>query len=110
MATQGIFSVIENSKVKFKVVTGNDGMLITDLKDWFSVNQHTDADELYKKCKSIFGEDNLVVQLSKDTSIFQGTYQYLKGYYNKSFEDPIFNPRWSNGTADHIEVFEITTP
>jgi hypothetical protein len=108
MATQGVFSIMENSKVKFKIVTGNDGMLIINLKNWFSKNQKATGHQIYEKAKSIFGEDNLVVQLSKDMALFENEEQYLKGLYEEKFEDPQFNPRWAIGTSDHVSIFKIT--
>lgn len=70
-------------------------------------NQSTVADDLYEKCKSIFGIDSLVVQSSRYECIFENETQKLEGLYAEKFEDPAFNPRWAHGTADHTVVFEI---
>jgi hypothetical protein len=114
MGTQAVISIVEDGKVKFKLVAGCNGQITPKLVKL--IKKHN---TLAKKCKITetledmlllaqnedFGcPDCLVVMDSK--RILGQEVENVGMLYRETFDKPEFNPRWENGTADYVRVIE----
>lgn len=106
MATQGTVSVVKEGVVRMKIVAGSNGFHAKVLADWLRANPGTTAQDAFDKASAVgFGsEDDLIVQSSPSEFISNNGIAEVPPLYQVHFFDPIFNPRWSHGTADHVEI------
>jgi len=106
MATQGMLSIIEDGKVRLKVITGSDGYHIPKLKAWLIENPKASNDEIYLKSLELFSKYSLIVQTSSCDGLFdKDEIDGLPPLYVEKFDIPDFNPRWKSGLVEHYAVF-----
>lgn len=107
MATQGIVSVVVGGRTVVKAVAGSDGYNANLLTQEIRRGRLTTPEAVLEAAKRVsFGcpEVDLVVQ-GPDKNLFAGLDDLSKLYFDRSkFEDPRFNPRWEQGSADHVKV------
>ena len=53
-----------------------------------------------------FGSQACLVVLTEDGE-YDNCDSELSSRYRETFSDPRFNPRWKEGTADHVRVVEV---
>ena len=115
MATQGLLSIVQNGKVKYKIVVGCDGMHIDDLvkciNTLYMINKekinayylyHTALNYKFgcNDCLVVFNETELE---TNNKELFHGSFPL----YLKTFNDPLFNPRWEYGTAEYTRILDL---
>ncbi len=109
MATQGILSIVVGGKVVAKAIVGADGYEMPAIAEDVKANNVTTAKGLLDLChKRGLGGESLIVQSSPREWIGDCTDDELPDLYAEKFHDPRFNPRWKYGTADYIEVVDMT--
>jgi hypothetical protein len=109
MATQGILSVVRNGKVIVKVVAGSDGYHMPALAKIVREMKLSDVDSVYDEaeklnigsCGSLFVIERETFRTNSDDE------NELPAGYRKTFDDPKWNPRWDDGTAEYVEVVEL---
>ncbi len=105
--TQGLVTVRHNGAVKLKIVAGSDGYnakrVATAIRKLGRVPTLTEAWTIASQ-NSFGGSDDLVVMNERDVRTCTHPISRL---YRKTFRQAEFNPRWKQGTADHIEVVDI---
>jgi hypothetical protein len=114
MGTQGLVTITKNGKVIAKAICGQDGYNAEAVADKIRKNGYTTPEALYRTAIRLnFGcRECLVIQHTKgiiykneDEPLNKKTYPF---YFNKDkFKNPKFNPRWSCGLADCIEIVEL---
>jgi len=109
MATQGLLSITLGGKVMAKIITGCDGKRIVPLAAWLRAHcKAVDGDELLKLCHAHdLGGESLIVQTSPTDWHCDTADQELPPLYVEKFDDPDFNPRWQQGTAEYTERVEL---
>ncbi len=115
MATNGVVSVTEKGQVIAKVVVGCDGYNAMDLA--VTLRDVDQADFLpptiYRLVKEAgFGcSDCLVVmvRVNGKVEVCHESDEDLGQLYGLTFDCAFFNPRWSQGIADHVVKLEKTT-
>lgn len=107
MATQGVVSIAKSGQTIIKAICGCNGYQAQELVNAVK-GKHCDTLTLrsvYDAAREVaFGCRNCLVVMDQEEIIFNGE---LPDLYRKTFDDPEFNPRWENGTADCVEVVEI---
>jgi len=107
MGTQGVVSVIENDQVVMKIIVGCNGDKASDVA--FVVEDHwpismEEAYEIAQEC-GFYDRESLVVMTKNETK-YLGDHD-LDPRYRTTFNQPEFNPRWDQGTADYVEVVKV---
>ena len=106
--TQGIVTVVKDGKVIIKIITGSDGKKAAKLA------KRIEKDSTLKSAKDLYalaikigfgGEDSLVVLT--ETKTFHKTGERINRRYRQTFNQPEFNPRWKEGTAEHVKVVNL---
>jgi hypothetical protein len=114
MATQGIVSLLNNGEMFFKAVAGSNGFNASKLVDWAQAHEGVmTIEDVYKAAIEVkFGAlADLVVQASDGSCIYDGNeIEDVDRLYfdHPKFLDPRFNPRWEQGTAEYVEVVNLT--
>ena len=109
MATQGILSIVVGGKVVAKAIVGADGYEMPAIADAVRANSVATAQGLLDLCHEYgLGGESLIVQSTPDKWIGDCTDDDLPELYAEKFSDPRFNPRWKYGTADYVEVVDMT--
>lgn len=105
MATQGLVTVVKDGRVVMKIITGSDGMHAPTLASVLKASRQVpQLEEAYKLALSLgFGSRGSLVVMNETQELFHGD-DDLSSLYRETFGQPEFNPRWKQGTADHIEV------
>lgn len=107
MATQGIVSVQSGGRVVMKLVAGNDGNLAQKVADRLRSSWPLSADAAYDLARKIgFGCRESLVVLTESETKYKGSVELDDRYYD-TLQDPEFNPRWEQGTADHVVVIKV---
>ncbi len=107
MATQGLITVRSGGQVVMKVVTGSDGYNAQILSDLIKARWPLSPEDAYQLALSAgFGSSASLVVLTEDSECHQCD-DDLSPLYRDTFYQPRFNPRWRNGTADHIIVIDV---
>ena len=107
MATQGLVSVTQGGETIIKIVAGCDGYNASELANKIKAMKQVAVQSAYNTAKKVgFGCDDCLVVVGEDTILYKGEGK-LHARYRKTFSDPMFNPRWEHGTADHTEIVEI---
>lgn len=111
MATQGLVTIKSGNRVLIKVVAGCDGMNARKLANKLKKAWPISTREVYKMAlENNFGSEQSLVIITDSEAFCEGEpcrdYE-LDPLYRETFEQPKFNPRWKNGTADHIVVVEV---
>jgi hypothetical protein len=109
MATQGLVAVTRpDGKVVMKIVAGCEGYRAPLVADQLKREWPVTVERAYEIAKSVgFGCDDCLVAMS-DSQIKNETDDEPGPLYQSTFENPRFNPRWIQGTAEHTVV--ITVP
>lgn len=114
MATQGLISVVKKGAVIMKVVAGIDGQRIRLVTRELRKKWPMTINEVYELAlsKRFGNHETLVVMteskiLHESEIICRGDEETLDLYF-KTFNQPNFNPRWESGTADHIEIIDVS--
>lgn len=112
MATQGVLSIVVNGKVILKLVTGSNGYDIPKIAEEVKRKRIVNIEDLKALCYEMdFTPPYLTIQSSptdfwcieEDTNL-----EDLNELFEIKFNEPEFNPRWSCGLADYVEVVEFT--
>ena len=110
MATQGLVTVMTGREVIFIVVAGCDGYNYIKLVEKIKETRHKklNLEKLAKLAGEVgFGCHDCLVVMGKKSSF--GAIEDLHERYRRTFKKPNFNPRWEQGTADYVEVINIST-
>ncbi len=106
--TQGIVSVARSGKTILKIIAGSNGMkagaVVEMIRQKSTVPTVREAYEIAIRCG--FGSTNSLVVLGEHGS-YHKTGERLHQRYRRTFDQPKFNPRWKNGTADHVKVVMV---
>lgn len=108
MATQGVVSVVHQGRVVLKVIAGCDGYNAKKLSHAIRrLGRVPTLSEAYEMATNVgFGESgNLVVMDERRSK--HNTGERLSRLYRRTFEQPLFNPRWKRGTADFVSVVKL---
>jgi hypothetical protein len=106
MGTQAIVSIANNGKTVVKTIAGCNGYNARKLETAILSEKLRTAKEVYEAAKGLnFGCHICLVVMSKDELLYAGTYE-TDSLYRDTFDDPRFNPRWENGTADYVIVID----
>lgn len=104
MATQGIISIMKNNRVFIKIICGCDGYNAKKLVDTIKNNKLENIQDIYNAAiKDKFGCKDCLVVMNTDNIFFEGDGD-IGQLYREKFDDPSFNPRWENGTADYVII------
>lgn len=119
MATQRLLSIVsKEGKVLVKIVVGCEGYNIPKLKKLlrkekalldFTVEDFINAAEESgcgcNNCLSIITPHQVYLSDEGDFNNDELPEDYK--LYRETFNDPKFNPRWEQGTADYVEILKI---
>lgn len=109
MATQGVLSIVVDGHVVAKAIVGVDGYEMPEIADAVRERNVTTAQGLLDLCHEHgLGGESLIVQSAPDKWIGDCTDDELPQLYAEKFHYPRFNPRWHYGTADYVEVVDMT--
>lgn len=107
MATQGIVSVREHGEVVMKVVAGSEGYNAKKFASRLQQEWPVSAERAYDiAIEEVFGATHDRVVLTLGQTVFEGD-EDLDPRYQNTFSNPQFNPRWEQGTADHVEIVDV---
>ena len=109
MATQGVVSVVVDGETRVKAVAGSDGYNAPLLAAEIRREHLTSPEDVLNAAKRVhFGNERDLVVQGPDRNLYEGGND-LSGLYmdREKFRNPEFNPRWENGTADHVEVVKF---
>ncbi|MEM9644924.1 MAG: hypothetical protein AAF989_08010, partial [Planctomycetota bacterium] len=107
MATQGLVSVVDVGGVILKIVTGTDGYNAQAVANRFLELGVTNVDRAYEIALQMdFGSKESLVVVGQESVRFEGEDE-LPSLYRETFKNPWFNPRWSQGTADHVLCVDL---
>jgi hypothetical protein len=108
MATQGLVTVRRKGKVALKIVAGCNGMqaamLARKLRAKKEVPTLKEAYDLAVSTK--FGSGECLVVINETGELYKGD-EEVGPLYRETFDQPRFNPRWKQGTADHIILVDL---
>lgn len=117
MATQAVVSIVDKEdKTIIKAVCGCNGYNAAKLAEVISDIFHKTkkvitAQEVYDQAIRLsFGCSNCLVAMdnkniiSEIDEIFE---ENIPSLYRKTFDNPKFNPRWEQGTADHTIIIKL---
>jgi hypothetical protein len=123
--TQGIVSIRVDGQVRFKLVTGHDGMnaprLAQAIKNHFTRERMPTIENLQSlaqgfnfgcpECLIILVHDDDLKSRDHNRCMIVGPVDDLdaEGFnrYCDTFRVAEFNPRWKYGTADYVEVVDL---
>jgi hypothetical protein len=115
MSTQGILSITKRGTVLLKVVAGCNGYNIPHLAEALRKNPTTNTYKILLELCADHGvgcDECLIVQDGNAFSMRGGNTFDPKDeggqLYVDKFHDPRFNPRWELGTAEYVEIVELT--
>ncbi len=104
MATQGIISIVENNRTVIKIICGCNGYNAEKLAEIIKNSKFEKIQDMYDiAIKNKFGCRDCLVVMDSDNIIFKGDGDICP-LYRKKFDDPSFNPRWNNGSADYVII------
>lgn len=107
MATQGLITVCSGNQVVMKIVAGSDGYNAQILSDFIKSRWPLSAEDAYELALTAgFGSIQSLVVLTADNECHQCDDE-LPVLYRDTFDQPRFNPRWSQGTADYTIVINV---
>lgn len=106
-AEQGIFSITENGKTKFKLICGCNGESVLVLKRILSQPIES-AESLLELALSYSIGCELCTHVMDDTKTInkRGECPDIPERYRSTFDDPLWNPRYEDGEADYVAVIE----
>jgi hypothetical protein len=114
MGTQGLISLVRNGEVVRKIVVGCSGMHVPDLAAELRKNQTDDPEALVRMARGfeVGCSGCLVVQTGPTSFVLPDGFAFEQDdkdfrRWRDTFANPVFNPRWDNGTAAYIEVVEL---
>jgi hypothetical protein len=117
--TQGLVSIVDqDGRVLYKLVTGADGYLAPDVaREALAVLEDGGAArELREMAIELgFGEEgsgSFIVQTPTHDLDGSGrdVTAELPPSWREHFADPRWNPRWAQGTAEYVEIVQVTRP
>lgn len=110
MSTQGLLSIVQNERTKWKIVTGCDGYNIPKLAYLFAVDGVPDSiDEVHEFATNgtgLFGSCGCLYVLG-ESEWRNKENEPPPLLYATSFQMPEFNPRWERGTADYAMIYDL---
>jgi hypothetical protein len=109
MATQGLVTIVHQGNVVMKFVAGCDGMKASKLAK--VLREMAAVPDTLKAAHDLalklgFGCQNCLVVMNERRARCCGS-DRLTRLYRKTFVQPKFNPRWEQGTADHVVVINL---
>lgn len=111
MTTQAIISIMKNGHTFIKVVCGCNGYSAEKLAKIIEDNRLENIKDIYKEAlENKFGCEECLVVMNSDDIVFKEGEELEPSFvesYRKTFDNPSFNPRWKNGTADYIIVLKF---
>lgn len=111
MSTQGIVSIVAlDGKTLIKAIAGDNGFRAPELAERIREERLTTAEQVYKAAQELrFGcDDCLIVMDEQGEEGHERALEELHERYRITFSTPWFNPRWARGTADYIELVDIS--
>jgi len=108
MATQGVVTVLKDAKVAMKIVVGCDGYNAANIAQIIrAAGKVPTVREAYKTALQLTcGCRDCLTIITTDEIFFMGS-EDVGPLYRETFDDPRFNPRWKNGTADHVHIVRL---
>jgi len=111
MATQGVVSIAIDGKTVIKATVGCNGYNADQLAELIRTSNLEKPEDIERVANQAqFGcSECRVIQAGADATatIFRGDDDLSALYFDRDkFFDPQFNPRWEEGTADHVVVIE----
>lgn len=111
MATQGLVTVKSGDEVLMKVVAGSNGCNAKKLANRLKGVWPLDALKAYKLAQKVkFGSVDCLTVITTSEMVFGGEKvddENLGPLYRTTFQQPEFNPRWENGTVEHMIVINV---
>lgn len=111
MSTQGIVSIVgPDGKTLIKAIAGDNGSRAGELAERIREQRLVTAEQVYKAAQELrFGcDDCLIVMDEQGEEGHESALEELHERYRITFSTPWFNPRWARGTADYIELVDIS--
>lgn len=109
MATQGVLSIIGHGRVLAKAITGADGYKMVEIASAVRDKKIIEAKKLFELCREYgLGGDSFIVQYSPYEWLGDCEEDELPVLYSETFNEPRFNPRWKYGSADYVEIVDMT--
>lgn len=112
MSTQGIVSIVSNGKTLIKAIAGDNGFQAPLLAERIRKERLVTARQVYKAAQELrFGCDDCLIVMDEWGEVghedaLDGLHEH-QPLYRQTFDKPEFNPRWSHGTADNVELVGI---
>lgn len=112
MSTQGIVSIVSNGKTLIKAIAGDNGFQAPLLAERIRKERLVTARQVYKAAQELrFGCDDCLIVMDEWGEVghedaLDGLHEH-QPLYRQTFDKPEFNPRWSHGTADNVELVDI---
>jgi hypothetical protein len=109
MATQGLVTVTGKSedKVLMKIVAGCNGFNAQKFAYYLRESWPVNASDVYHKALELGLGCYMCLVVISDIEVYSEDVGELSTLYRETFQQPKFNPRWKNGTADFIVVVEV---
>ncbi len=116
--TQGLVSVVDHEgRVLFKLITGADGYLAQDvaLRVMPILLAGGGVHELRRMAVHLgFGDEDGSFVIQDRERDWNGSGRDISAdlppAYRERFNDPLWNPRWALGTAEHAHVVHMPRP
>lgn len=110
MTTQAVISIMKKDHTFIKIVCGCNGHRTEKLVKIIKYVRPEKIQDIYKMAiENKFGCRDCLVVMDDKNVIFKGD-EELGPLYREKFDDPLFNPRWKNGTADIVTILKIGDP
>lgn len=110
MTTQAVISLVKKGHMFIKIICGCNGGHALKLVKIIKDNKLDNIQDIYNLALEYkFGCKDCLVVMNKDNIIFKGD-EDIGPLYIETFDDPSFNPRWKNGTADYVFIIRIGNP
>jgi NAD(P)H-nitrite reductase large subunit len=110
MATQAVISLVKKDHTFIKIVCGCNGYNAEKLVKIIEDKQLDKIRHIYNAAiENNIGCKECLVVMDDNDIIFKGN-DDVDPLYRETFDNPSFNPRWKNGTAEYVIVIKIDNP
>lgn len=110
MTTQAVISLVKKDRTFIKIVCGCNGYNAEKLVKIIEEKKLDKIRHIYKiALQNNIGCKECLVVMDDNDIIFKGS-DCIAPLYRETFDNPSFNPRWKNGTAEYIIVLKIDNP
>lgn len=107
MVTQAVISLVKKGHTFIKVVCGCNGYNAEKLLKIIEDKRLDKIRPIYKMAiQNNIGCKECLVVMDDSDIIFKGSGS-IDPLYRETFDNPSFNPRWKNGTAEYTAVLKI---